>query len=123
VVAARLGVSLERLGEMADASGSPASISSTCVVFAETEIIGLLAQDVKPEDIVAGVQKSIANRVASMAGRRAAQPVVFTGGVAMVPGMSEALSEGLGMPVTVAPRPQMTGAIGAALVARTKAAG
>lgn len=117
VVADRLGVSLEELGPMAERSENPASISSTCIVFAETEIIGLLATGISPEDIVAGVQNSIATRIAAMAGRLVVPPVVFTGGVAMVPGMTRALESALGEPVRVAPCPQMTGALGAALIA------
>jgi predicted CoA-substrate-specific enzyme activase len=120
VVASRLDTSLEALGELAAASEAPAAISSMCVVFAETEIIGLLAQGTTPSDIVAGVQRSIASRIASLAGRRATQPVVFTGGVALVPGMADALAEVIGCPVSIAPDPQMTGALGAALIARRK---
>jgi predicted CoA-substrate-specific enzyme activase len=121
VVARRLGVALDSLGAMASSSVAPAPISSTCVVFAETEIVGLLASGRSPDDVVAGVQKAIASRIASMAGRRVAEPVVFTGGVALVPGMAEALSAVLGRPVSVAPRPQYTGALGAALLAASNA--
>jgi (R)-2-hydroxyacyl-CoA dehydratese activating ATPase len=62
-----------------------------CVVFAETEIIGLLASDVSIEDIVAGVQAAMAARVVAMAGRNLPEPIVFTGGVALVPGMTPAI--------------------------------
>jgi predicted CoA-substrate-specific enzyme activase len=117
VIASRLGVELAALGALAAQSHSPASISSTCVVFAETEIVGLLASGVPPEDIVAGVQLSMSRRVVAMAGRSAEPPVVFTGGVAMVPGMAEALQHALNQPVRVAPDPQLTGALGAAILA------
>lgn len=117
VVAGRLGLSLDDLGAMAKRSTSPSPISSMCVVFAETEIIGLLAGGARPEDIVAGVQASIAQRVCTMAGRNVVEPVAFTGGVAMIPGMADALSEALGHRLIVAPQPQMTGALGAALLA------
>ncbi|MCX5672860.1 MAG: acyl-CoA dehydratase activase [Planctomycetota bacterium] len=117
VVAARLGTGLEGLGDLARAATSPAPISSMCVVFAETEIIGLLASGAKAEDIVAGVQASVASRVAAMVGREAAPPVIFTGGVALIPGMVDALASALKTPVRIAPRPQMTGALGAAMMA------
>lgn len=117
VVADRLGVGLEDLGRMSAASAKPAAISSMCIVFAETEIIGLLSAGSAPEDIVAGVQNSVATRVAGMAGRNLQAPVVFTGGVAMVPGMDRALAEAIGHSVEVAPHPQMTGALGAAIIA------
>jgi predicted CoA-substrate-specific enzyme activase len=117
VVAARLEVDLAELGTLAAGSTSPAAISSMCVVFAETEIIGLLASGASPQDIVAGVHASLTQRVAAMAGRRVEEPIVFTGGVAMIPGMDKALSAALGHPVNIAPNPQFTGALGAALLA------
>lgn len=121
VVAARLETRLDELGELASRSRNPAAISSTCVVFAETEIIGLLASGVAREDIVAGVQNAIAQRVAAMAGRGLAEPIVFSGGVALVPGMREAMETALGVPVRVAPQPQITGALGAAVLAAKQA--
>ena len=117
VIAARLGLGLHQLGELAARSTHPASISSMCVVFAETEIIGLLAAGVAPEEIAAGVQLAIASRISAMVGRRVEDPVVFTGGVALVPGMGAALEQTLGREVTVVPRPILTGALGAALLA------
>ena len=123
LLATRLGVRLDCLGELAGKSRKPAIISSMCVVFAETEIIGLLASGAMPEDIVAGVQGSIATRVAAMVGRGALLPIVFTGGVAMVSGMDAALGSALGKPVTVAPQPQITGALGAAILAARRLKG
>jgi predicted CoA-substrate-specific enzyme activase len=117
LVADRLAVELQALGEMAGRSERPAAISSMCAVFAETEIIGLLASGVAPEDIAAGVQVSIAGRVATMAGRNLTPPIIFTGGVAMTPGMAKALESAFGQPVSTAPDPQMTGALGAAILA------
>ena len=117
VVATRLGVEIDELGDMASKSKNPAAISSMCIVFAETEIVGLLASGAAPEDIVAGVQNSIATRVSGMVGRNVTPPVVFTGGVAMVPGMDKALQAVIGQPVAIVPDPQMTGALGAAILA------
>jgi predicted CoA-substrate-specific enzyme activase len=117
VVAERLSVKLEDLGKLAANSKNPAAISSMCVVFAETEITGLLASGTSREDIVAGVQASIAARIISMAGRNAKSPVIFTGGVAMVSGMADAMQTALGQTVNICPDPQMTGALGAAILA------
>jgi predicted CoA-substrate-specific enzyme activase len=100
IVAGRLELPFAQLGPAAARSTSPASISSMCVVFAETEIVSLLA-----------------SRVGAMAGRKVTGPVVLTGGVALIPGVDSALTGVLGMPVKVAPRPQLTGALGAALIA------
>lgn len=117
VVAARMGVDLPALGELSRVSQKPAVISSTCVVFAETEIIGLLAEGTPAPDIAAGVQAAIASRVATMAGRTLSPSVCFTGGVALQAGMIRALEATLSFAVSVAPAPQFTGALGAALLA------
>jgi predicted CoA-substrate-specific enzyme activase len=122
VLATRLGVKLTDLGALAAQSRQPATISNMCVVFAETEIIGLLASGVAPADIVAGVQAAIATRVVAMAGRQLPDPIIFTGGGALVPGMQAALQEALGKPVAVAPQPQLTCALGAAILAARRAA-
>ena len=99
VVATRLGLDLSTLGELSRQSRNPALISSTCVVFAETEIIGLLADGVAAPDIAAGVQNAIAQRVVGLAGRPVTPPVCFTGGVALQSGMVRALETALGCPV------------------------
>jgi predicted CoA-substrate-specific enzyme activase len=117
VVADRLGVDLSALGELSRNSRQPAIISNTCVVFAETEIIGLLAEGVAAADIAAGVQNAIAVRVAALGGRSVAPPVCFTGGVALQSGMVAALAAALSCPVRVSPLPQYTGALGAARLA------
>lgn len=117
VVADRLGTKLDALGDLAARSHKPAAISSMCIVFAETEIIGLMSSGSAPEDIVAGVQNSIASRVAALVGSKIVAPVAFTGGVALVAGMDRALGKTLGHDVTIPPQPQLTGALGAALLA------
>jgi len=118
VVATRLGVPLGELGSLVRQSRCPTPISSMCAVFAETEIVGLLAAGRLPADIVAGVQAAISLRVSAMAGRNLACPICFTGGGALVPGMAEALQAALGHPVRLAPEPLFTGALGAALLAQ-----
>ena len=117
VLAGRLGVDVRELGAQAATSARPTPISSTCVVFAETEIVGLLAAHADSRDIAAGVLKAIASRMASMMGGRAKEPVLLTGGVARVHGMSDRLAEAIGCPVRIAPDPEYTGALGAALLA------
>lgn len=123
VVATRLGVPVDALGETAKTADSPAAISSICVVFAESEMIGLLAAGERPANIVAGVCQSIAGRVAAMAGRLPDGAIVFTGGVARIAGMDAALSAALRHPVTLASDPCMTGAIGAAILAARRQGG
>ena len=117
MVATRLNMNWEKLSELACQSKKPAIISNMCVVFAETEIIGLLADGKPLPDVVAGVQNSIATRVSALAGRFVSAPVYFTGGVALQTGMARALEEVLVCPVRVPPQPQFTGALGAAVLA------
>lgn len=121
MAAAQLGVRVAQFGEMAGRSSRRAQISSMCAVFAETEIVGLLAQGATADDIAAGIQASIAQRINTMGGLKAMPPVVFTGGVALVPAMDIALSAALGQPVTIAPDPQLTCALGAAIMAARRA--
>ncbi|OGV58839.1 MAG: hypothetical protein A2283_00645 [Lentisphaerae bacterium RIFOXYA12_FULL_48_11] len=123
VVASRLGVRLGDLGEMSVRSDKAAAISSMCVVFAETEIIGLMASGETPENIVAGVQMSITSRISSMAGRDIVEPVIFTGGVALIPGMDKALEKAIDRKVVISREPQLTGALGAAILAARNADG
>jgi predicted CoA-substrate-specific enzyme activase len=117
VVAAKFEVGLDNLGEMAQRAEKASAISSMCVVFAETEIIGLLASGETPENIVAGVQLSITSRITAMAGRNITDPVVFTGGVALISGMNKALESAIDHKIILSPEPQMTGALGAAILA------
>lgn len=118
MAAARLHIPLD--GEEPAGAAVAAAINSTCAVFAETEIVGLLASGEPAANIMAGIRKAIAARVAAMAGALIRNPIVFTGGVARVGGMSDALAEAIGHPVAVAPRPQLTGAIGAAILAASE---
>lgn len=120
VVARQLHLDIRELDEVAMKATVPSVINSMCVVFAETEIIGLLASGESPENILAGVQISIATRISSMAGRQIKDPIVFTGGVAMLPGMVRILGNMLGHPITMPENPQMTGALGAAILASKK---
>lgn len=117
VLSGILGMELDTLSEIAGC-GTPASISSMCAVFAETEIIGLLAQGVAPADIAAGVFLSIARRMRALAGRIAMRgECTFTGGLAQSPTFARLLAEELGVFVQVPEQPQITGALGAALIA------
>jgi predicted CoA-substrate-specific enzyme activase len=111
-----LEVPIEELGKMALDSKSPASISSMCTVFAESEVISLRAKGYSKEDISAGLVESIARRVAVMARQIGLKEnVAFVGGVAKNAGIKAALENELGISLYVLPEPQITGALGAAL--------
>lgn len=94
------------------------NISSTCTVFAESEVISQLARNVAIPDLVAGIHQSVATRTASLVKRLGVQsPVVMTGGVAQNRGVVRALERLLGVPIEPLPEAQMVGALGAALFA------
>jgi len=123
VAAVRLGVPLTALQDICEDAireTPPVTISSMCVVFAETEVIGLLAAGTPPPAIMRGVYRAIATRVVAMAGDRKLLrgDIIFTGGVAQVRGMRDALEQVLARPLLIPDLPQYTGALGAALLAR-----
>jgi predicted CoA-substrate-specific enzyme activase len=96
-------------------------LNSACVVFAESEIIGLLAEGASREEILGGVTASMARRIAALAGRtRFLSPAVLTGGLSESPGICKALSRALGVELALLPRGVYAGAIGAALQAEEK---
>lgn len=111
-----LEVQIEELGPLALASKTPASITSMCTVFAESEAISLRARGFKKEDIAAGLTESVARRVAVMVRQVGLkQNVAFVGGVAKNAGIKMVLEKELGISLYVPPEPQITGALGAAL--------
>lgn len=115
MTATLLGMDLDTFFTMALA-GQPVHISSMCAVFAESEIVGLLARSVTPEDIAAGVVRSVAERTAAMAARLSLSGgCVFTGGLGKSTAMSQALQKALGLEIATPALPQLTGALGAAL--------
>ncbi len=119
VMATVLGLSIEEMGPISLTSREPCSISSTCTIFAETEMVSLRADGRTREDIVAGIHRAVASRVAIMGktvGYR--EQVVFTGGVAKNMGVKSALEAGIGLPILIPDEPQIVGALGAALLAR-----
>lgn len=94
----------------------PASISSTCTVFAESEVISQLANGVPLPELVAGICESVAGRVASLAKRVGIrEKVCMSGGVAQNEGVRNAMDKLLGVPIAYSPLAQTFGALGAAL--------
>jgi predicted CoA-substrate-specific enzyme activase len=120
VAARNLDLDLENLGEVHfQGTGAPLTINSTCTVFAESEIIGLLATGHGKPEIVAGIHYSIARRTVRMAKRVGIEDrVYFDGGPALNKGLAAALADELGRDLVVPEHPQTTTAFGAAILAR-----
>ena len=113
-----LDIPLNELGPTALKSEKPVKISTTCTVFAETEVLSWLGKGKKIEDILLGVHKSIASRSISLVRRVGINDAItFSGGVAKNVGMIEVLNENLGMKVNVSDESHFMGALGAALFA------
>ena len=118
VAAARLKVDLEKMGPVALQAKEEVSISSTCTVFAESEIVSLLARGHPTETILRGLHRSLIKRIASLAKSAGlTPPLMLSGGVAKNPAVCKILEEELGHPVELPQNPQLMGALGAALIA------
>jgi activator of 2-hydroxyglutaryl-CoA dehydratase len=92
-------------------------LNSTCAVFAESEIIGLLAKGHSREEIVGGVALSLAVKISSLAARAGLRtPAVLSGGLAESAGIRRALSQVLNVEVQFLPQGLYAGAIGAACI-------
>jgi predicted CoA-substrate-specific enzyme activase len=116
-----LGLSLDEVGEFSLRSENPVQISSTCAVFAESEVLDQLAWGNKIEDILYGVHLSMASRSIGLLRRVGIEPeITFTGGVSLNVGMVRCLEEILGMRINRSPLTMYCGAIGAALFANEK---
>lgn len=125
VMAGAVGITIDSMGEVSSRSTSPVSISNQCIVFAETEIISLINAGRDLPDIVSGLHRSLAHRVAALArGIELDKEITMTGGVAKNEGMFKSLEEALGVKLKkMETDPQINGAIGAALIARQAANG
>ncbi|MBQ9732809.1 MAG: 2-hydroxyglutaryl-CoA dehydratase, partial [Clostridia bacterium] len=97
-------------------------ISSTCTVFAESEVISQLSRKVDINNLVKGIHESVAVRTASLVRRLGiVEPVIMSGGVALNGGVVRALERELGVPISVSTIAQLNGAYGAAIYGRNLA--
>ncbi|MEJ2529972.1 MAG: acyl-CoA dehydratase activase, partial [Gammaproteobacteria bacterium] len=122
VTARNLEIDLEELGDYHfNAENAPLAINSTCTVFAESEIIGMLAKGHGKGEIVAGIHYSIAKRTVRLAKRVGIEDrVYFDGGPALNKGLVAALEEEMQREIIVPEHPQTTTAFGAAVLARSE---
>ncbi len=113
-----LEIPLDELGPTALRGERPVKISTTCTVFAESEVLSWLGKGKKIEDILWGVHQSIAARSIGLLRRVGIEEeVTFTGGVALNLAMIETLNSGMGLKVNVSEDSHYMGALGAALFA------
>ena len=99
-----------------EAGGVPVRISSMCTVFAESEVVSLIARGEDSRRVALGLHQAIVDRVCGMIRRVGIEErFVFAGGVAHNPCLQRLFAEALGVPLSVPPDPQIVGALGAAL--------
>ena len=116
VMARILELDVSELAAMDEKATGKVNISSTCTVFAESEVISQLAKNVDLHDLVAGIHASVAVRTAGLVRRLGVTaPVGMTGGVARNAGVVRALENELGTSIAVSPLSQLAGAYGAAV--------
>ncbi len=124
-IARTLELEIEQLGELDAKATRELTLSSMCTVFAESEVVSLVAEGAEVSDIVRGLHRAIAARTMSLVKRVARDltglKVAMSGGVARNPGAVRAIQELLDCPIQLPAEPDTIGALGAALIARDRA--
>lgn len=121
MTALRLGCEVSQLAALAAQATVEKKLNSTCVVFAESEIIGMMSESVSAADIARAVHRSVAKRIASQMSSLAWDyPVVFTGGVANNADLAMCLGQELETNLLIPDDPEITGALGAAIQAKPR---
>lgn len=119
VMANKLQVPLDEMGELSLSAAGEVRISSVCTVFAESEVVSLVARNHPKEEILRGLHRAIVSRVWSMVKTIGVnRGVTMTGGVAKNSGVVALMEERLGKPIHINSEPQIIGALGAALLAK-----
>ncbi len=120
VMAKLVGIPLESVGELSlKIVDKPSDITSTCVLFAHSEVVELLRRGVHKNDILAGACEALTNRVLSLMGRSQIETdLVISGGIAKNIGITKRIEEKLGFSVKIPEEPQIIGALGAAIFAK-----
>ena len=123
-MARALQVEIDELSQLDRGASGNVTLSSMCTVFAESEVVSLIADGVEVNEIVSGLNRAIASRVAALTKRVAPSAngltVAMSGGVAHNGGVVRALSSALGAEISVPTKPDTVGALGAALIARDR---
>ncbi|RXJ66330.1 hydrogenase [Halarcobacter ebronensis] len=119
ITANRIGLDYEEFSTIGFKANKELSISSMCAVFAESEVVSLISKKESAANICYAVHDAIASRIASMANKFAttSENIIFTGGGALNPFLIHLVSKKLNKKVTASTQPQISGALGAALIA------
>jgi predicted CoA-substrate-specific enzyme activase len=121
VVARILQISIDEIGPLSLRTTKPSSFSTSCTVFLETEVITRISQGDSPEDILAGIHRSIADKISGMSrGVALEKDFAVIGGGALDIGLVQAINEKLGVNALVPDNPRLMAALGAALLASEK---
>jgi (R)-2-hydroxyacyl-CoA dehydratese activating ATPase len=119
VLARILQISMDQIGPLSLKATRPSNFSTSCSVFLETEVITRISQGDKPEDILAGIHRSIADKVSGMSRGVMLQPdIAIIGGGALDSGLVQAIEEKLKVKALVPENPRIIAALGAALLVR-----
>lgn len=117
-MARTLQLSLDEMSELGLRWKKDVTISSMCTVFAESEVVSLVAANTETTDIIHGLNQAVANKTASLVRRiHGEAPYIMSGGVAKNRGVVKALEEALNAEIYVPQQAQICGALGAALIA------
>lgn len=118
MMARTMEMSLDEIGRAGLSWDEDITISSMCTVFAESEVVSLIAQNKKPDDIVHGLNKAVASKTAALVKRVGGEEAyMMTGGVAQNQGLVKTLEDRLGTTLIISDKAQLCGALGAALYA------
>lgn len=124
-MARALQVDIDVMSELDKGARGDLTISSMCTVFAESEVVSLIAEGVKVNEIVHGLNRSIASRTLSLIKRIIPDTngltIAMSGGVALNSGVVRAINAALKIEIVIPPMPDTVGALGAALIARERA--
>ena len=118
VIAKVLRVGIEEIGELSLKSKKRVDFNTGCAVFSESEAISRISEEVRKEDLLAGIHRALAGQINSLAERIGVEPdVAMVGGGAKDVGLVQALREARGHDILVPPSPHLTAALGAAMIA------
>ena len=120
IIARILHISIDEIGPLSLTSSKPVQFTTGCAVFAESEAVSRVAEGALAGDILAGVHKAMASKIVNLVTRLGlVETCVVTGGGAKDSGLVKTIESELGVSVLVPDEPQITAALGAALMART----